>query len=136
MPDKPNAPPGVDWRGADMRNVNMSGINLEGADLRAADLSGANFTGSNLRYADFRGARLQGTNFQNASLYGAKMQGVEAHQANLGGAYLDGAMLPPPVAEKQARPSPGELATMKQPLQQERSGGKEHGQQRQNGRGS
>jgi hypothetical protein len=119
MSEKP-APPRVDWRGADLRNVNMAGVLLEAADLRASDLSGSNFTSANLRYADLRGAKLTGTNFQNANLYGAKMQGVEAHHAdfrganlqlaNFGGAYLEGAILPPPSPDNRPPLSPGEIA--------------------------
>lgn len=85
---KPAPPARIDWRGADMRNVNMSGLSLEGVDMRASDCSGSNFSNTNLRYADFRGAILNGTNFQNANLYGAKMQGVEAHQADFRGANV------------------------------------------------
>ena len=120
MSDQSNPPPRVDWRAADMRNVDLSGMNLEGADLRAADLSGANFTGSFLRNADFRGANVSGANFQNANLYGARMQGVEAFQAdfrgaevrlaNFGGAYLDGAAMSPVELGKPRLPTPGEVA--------------------------
>ncbi len=128
MDDKQAAPARVNWRGADLRGVNMAGVNLESADLRATDLSGANFTAANLRYADLRGATLQGTNFQNANLYGAKMQGIEAYQAdfrgadlrlaNLAGAYhLDGAMMPPPARQ----PSPSEVARDKRPHVAEQS---------------
>jgi uncharacterized protein YjbI with pentapeptide repeats len=117
--EKKSRPAPVDWRGADLRRVNMAGISLEQADLRACDLRGVNFTGSSLRYADLRGARLQGASFQNASLYGAKMQGAEAQQtdfrgadlrqANLGGAYLEGAVMPPPSAPE-VRQTPGEIS--------------------------
>jgi hypothetical protein len=130
MSDKSAAPPRIDWRGADLRNVSFADVSLEHADFRAADLSGSNFTDANLRYADFRGATLQGTIFQNASLYGAKMQGVEAFDAdfrgadlrfaNFGGAYLEGARLPSPspadltdrnsvAAERQEGKEPAEL---------------------------
>jgi uncharacterized protein YjbI with pentapeptide repeats len=120
MGDKPTAPPRVDWRGADMRNVSFAGVSLEGADFRASDVSGSNFTAANLRYADFRGATMHGTIFQNANLYGAKLQGVEAYEAdfrgadmrqsNLGGAYLEGARLP--------LPSPADLAERHDVVQQ------------------
>ncbi len=109
------SPARVDWRCADLRGVNMTGMNLQYADLRAADLRGCNFTGSDLSYADFRGSRLDGAIFQNATLYGAKMQGAEAFQAdfrnadlrqvNFGGAYLEGAMM-----TKDRQPTPSEIA--------------------------
>ena len=73
-------PPRIDWRGADLRGANLSGMDLEGVDFRASDLRGVNFSGSMLRNADFRGAQIQGANFQNANLFGAKMQGVEAER--------------------------------------------------------
>jgi Pentapeptide repeats (9 copies)/Pentapeptide repeats (8 copies) len=111
------APAGrTDYRAANLRGTDMSGLNLEHADFRGADVRDVNFTGSNLRYADFRGSDVSGANFQHASLYGAKMQGVTAfeadfrnsdlRQANFGGAYLEGSMMPPP----ERRPSPGEIA--------------------------
>ena len=118
MAKEPATSERINWKGADLRGVNMAGVNLEGADLRASDLRGTNFTGTNLRYADLRG-RLQGANFQNASLYGARMQGVEAAQAdfrgadmrlaNLGGAYLEGAMMPT-LAYEPPHPWPSEIA--------------------------
>jgi hypothetical protein len=96
--------PRIDWRGADLRGVNLQDVNLEGADMRAVDARGVNFSRSNLRYADFRGAQVQQANFQRANLYGAKMQGIEAQmadfrgadlrQTNMSGAYMDGAMMP------------------------------------------
>ncbi len=56
MSDNGQKPPParIDWRGADLRGVSMTGISLEHADLRACDLRGVNFTGSSLRYADLR----------------------------------------------------------------------------------
>jgi hypothetical protein len=135
-------PERINWKGADLRGVNMAGVNMENADLRATDLKGANFTGTNLRYADFRGASVQGANFQNADLYGARMQGVEAAHAdfrgadmrlvNLGGAYLDGAMLPPPAAMSSHK-YPSEIAKAnrqkaEQPAAKPKSNGKDNGQ--------
>jgi uncharacterized protein YjbI with pentapeptide repeats len=117
--------------------VNLAGVTLDYADLRAADLRGANFTGSSLRYADLRGADVRGAIFQNSNLYGAKMQGIEANQAdfrgsdlrlaNFGGAYLEGAVMPPPTAEKQHHPSPSEIVTTeKRPHVPEHSNGQVH----------
>ena len=127
--------PGVDWRGADLRGVNMAGVTLQHADLRATSLAGVNFTGSDLSYADFRGANVQGAVFQNASLYGAKMQGITAQQAdfrgadlrqaNLGGAYLEGAMLP--ATDKERLPSPSEIARQRGQDGPERENGRERG---------
>jgi uncharacterized protein YjbI with pentapeptide repeats len=103
MSDRPTVPPGIDWRRADLRNMNFAGISLEGSDMRATDVSGSNFTGANLRNVDFRGATMIGTTFQDANLNGAKMQGVLAlkadfrgadmRQADMRGAYLDKAMM-------------------------------------------
>jgi uncharacterized protein YjbI with pentapeptide repeats len=140
MTDQPAAPPRVDWRAADLRNVSFAGVSLEGADFRAADISGSNFTNANLRYADFRGAAMHGTMFQNANLYGAKMQGVEAfeadfrgadlRQANFGGAYMEGARMPSPspadlaerkgiAAERQQGKQPAELLSGKDTCSQQ-----------------
>ena len=60
--------PGVDWRGADLRGVNMAGVTLQYADLRATNLAGVNFTGSDLSYADLRGANVQGAVLSGAFL--------------------------------------------------------------------
>jgi uncharacterized protein YjbI with pentapeptide repeats len=94
----------INWRGADLRGVNLTFVNLEGADLRGCNLRGCELSDKSFRFADLRGAEVQGGNFQNSSFYGAKMQGIEAHranfrgcdlrEANLGGAYLERAVLP------------------------------------------
>ncbi len=49
----------IDWRGADLRGANLTGMDLSGVDFRAADLRGVNFSGSMLQYADFRAAQVQ-----------------------------------------------------------------------------
>ena len=115
--EKPEGP--ADWRAANLRGNDLSGLDLKHADMRGADLRDVNFTRSDMSYADLRGAKVQGANFQYAKLYGAKMQGMEAFHtdfrnsdlrlSNFGGAYLDGAAMPPPVVAKDRLPTPSEI---------------------------
>jgi uncharacterized protein YjbI with pentapeptide repeats len=78
----------ADFRGADLRNVNLAGSDLRHADFRAADLSNANLSQADCRNADLRGANLTnsicvGTNFVNARLEGANLYGVDMRTAVL-----------------------------------------------------
>jgi Pentapeptide repeats (8 copies) len=109
------SPGRVDYRGADIRGMNMSHLDLPYADFRGSDCRGVNFSYSNLPYSDWRGAKVDGANFQYTILYGAKMQGIEAdgtdfrhsdmRLSNMAGAYyVNTASLP---QERQS--SPGEL---------------------------
>ncbi|MCP4847809.1 MAG: pentapeptide repeat-containing protein, partial [Verrucomicrobiaceae bacterium] len=60
--------PGVDLRGADLREANLRGANLEDADLRDANLEGAD-----LARASLIGCNLDGVNLSGALLYGVRI---------------------------------------------------------------
>ena len=47
---------GLDLRGADLRDANLSGADLGGADLRRANLGGADLSSANLRGANLQEA--------------------------------------------------------------------------------
>ena len=78
------------FKGADLRKIDLRGARVRHADFRGADLRGARFHGADLRHADFRGARL----------HGAVFHGVKAHHADFRGASLKrarfGRMVIPP----------------------------------------
>ena len=68
-----NATQGVDLRGADLSNCDVSGANLRNADLANAGLSGADLSGAELEFANLRGADLTGATLRLANLYGADL---------------------------------------------------------------
>ena len=106
---------GLDLRGADLREVDLSGLPL--AKLRcgvtyqerrittrhqrlmaSAHLEEANLSHTNLQGATFRNARLEGSNLEFAHLEGidfvsAHLEGAYLAQADLSGAYLRRAFL-------------------------------------------
>ena len=67
--------------------------NFRYANLRGADLSGMNLTNINLIEADLSNANLQGTNLSNAKLIAANLSNVNLNAANLTNAKLIGANL-------------------------------------------
>jgi uncharacterized protein YjbI with pentapeptide repeats len=106
------------FKGADLRNINLSGADLRGVDLCGADLRGANLrtadlTGANLSFAklgkanlcatvlnhaqlvaiDLQEADLTGASLAAADLSRAQLQGAKFLQANLATAKLYAAML-------------------------------------------
>jgi uncharacterized protein YjbI with pentapeptide repeats len=58
----------VDFAGADLRDVNGYGALFKGANLKGADLTNATLVGSYLQGANFKGARLDGVNFSGAEM--------------------------------------------------------------------
>lgn len=54
---------GVDLRGANLSLCDLRDVNLRGADLRQADIEGANLCGADLRDADLRDTFLSATRF-------------------------------------------------------------------------
>jgi len=84
---------GVDFAGADLRQVDfglgaLAGANFEGANLEEADLSGAACAGCNFAGANLSGLIATETDFASACFDGAK-----AHEADLTGARLERASL-------------------------------------------
>ena len=111
---------GLDLRGADLRQVNLSGlplarmqggrnwlvqfpsaeeqhdmatIHLEGADLGATDLQEAFLGGAHLEEAFLGGAHLEGAYLEGTHLEGVNLEGAHLEGAHLEHAHLEGANL-------------------------------------------
>ena len=89
---------GVNLEGATIENVNLERAVLEDANLKGAKLRGERLIGAYLIGADLKGADLVGANLiyahlQNANLVGANLEGTNLRCANLEGANLVGANL-------------------------------------------
>ena len=78
----------TNFRYADLRNADLSGINLANINLIEADLSGANLSGTDLSNAKLIAANLQNTNLKNANLTNAKLIGANLTNTNLDNANL------------------------------------------------
>jgi uncharacterized protein YjbI with pentapeptide repeats len=79
--------------GLDLSNMNMTGANLRGANLtntslEGVDLTDADLTGAVLDGAAIRNAELGGANFAGASLFGADLTSAHMPNANFEGADL------------------------------------------------
>jgi Tol biopolymer transport system component len=92
---------GAQWSSVNLSGVNLSNANLSGASLYAAnltdtDLSGANLSGAIVEVADFRGANLSGADLSGAYLLSAKVTDAQLAQAeSLAGAQMpDGTQHP------------------------------------------
>jgi uncharacterized protein YjbI with pentapeptide repeats len=111
---------GLDLRGADLRQINLSGmplarmfggrnwvvqfpsieeqrdlarVHLEGADLGGAHLEEAFLGGAHLEEAFLGGAHLEGAYLREVHLEGSDLEGARLEGANLVGAHLEGANL-------------------------------------------
>jgi len=78
----------LDLHGADLRDVDLSGMGLHSANFSGVDLRGANLTHTyiheaNLVGADLRGANLYHTNLGYANLRGADLRGAQIAYASL-----------------------------------------------------
>ena len=87
-----------DLSGADLREINLSGIFLDGADLREADLRGAylrlaHLSRADLSGADLREAYLREADLREAYLRLAHLSRADLRLANLNEARLSGANL-------------------------------------------
>lgn len=74
--------------GADMSNLDLSGIKLMGLSLKGADLHN-----SNLSKATLAGADLSHVNLANAHLEDARIAGANMESANLRGAHMNAAKI-------------------------------------------
>lgn len=69
--------PGIDLRGANLRNSVWGKSILSGAHLQCANLEGASFRGANLIGADFRGAHLYQADFTGATFTDASHKEIK-----------------------------------------------------------
>ena len=72
--------------GADLSNLDLSGVkfgggNLSGANLRNTNLSGARFAGTNLSEADLTGAQLTGAAVAGSNLARARYSPEQIYRA-------------------------------------------------------
>ena len=82
-----------DFRGADLKFINLANANLSIANLRTAkfsytNLTRANLSGSNLADANLTGANLTGANLSRCNLSIANLSTANLSKANLEGAIL------------------------------------------------
>ncbi|MBF0382967.1 MAG: pentapeptide repeat-containing protein [Magnetococcales bacterium] len=98
---------GIDLKGRNLRNANLSGSKLYNAnfyaisdgkqnyvvDLREANLTGTNLHRANLQNANLQRATLDFSNLQGTTLKGANLQGSLLMGANMLGAFIEGANL-------------------------------------------
>ena len=87
---------GVEW---DLRGAPLAGINFAGADFKEVNLYFSDLSGANLELCDFRGATLFHANLSDANLAGANFEGcfkmlkINLSRANLSNAELMRAVL-------------------------------------------
>lgn len=86
---------GLEWRGAYLRKIDLSGAILTSAKLHRARLSkanlaGADLSGSDLRASYFRQANLSGANLRHANLKYAVMAGTNLDQADISNCHVYG----------------------------------------------
>lgn len=80
-------------RGAQARNMDLTGARLVGANLIGSDLAYTLLNLADLRHADFSNARMTGAGLSGADLRGARLVGADMSYTDLSKARLDGAML-------------------------------------------
>jgi uncharacterized protein YjbI with pentapeptide repeats len=81
---------GVEW---DLRGAPLAGINFAGADFKEVNLYFSDLSGANLELCDFRGATLFYANLSDANLAGANFEGCRMMLINLSRANLSNAEL-------------------------------------------
>jgi uncharacterized protein YjbI with pentapeptide repeats len=81
---------GLDMKGANLTDMNLSYRNLRGADFSGSDLSGARFQGSDLRAARFDDAKMINTVFYLADIRGASFSGALIENSDFSQAHLEG----------------------------------------------
>lgn len=80
-------------RGAQARNMDLTGSHLVGANLMGSDLAYSTLNLADLRHADLSNAHLTGAGLLNADLRSARLAAVDFSYADLRGARLEGADL-------------------------------------------
>lgn len=101
----------AELKGADLSNLNLSGINLNSANLQDTCLINTNLEGSNISFANFKCAKLYltnlsktyavnsyfrcasliGVNMENGNFMGANFMSAEISNINMGGAIITNA---------------------------------------------
>ncbi|MEG5031055.1 pentapeptide repeat-containing protein [Microcoleus sp. AT8-B1] len=81
------------FAGWDLRGAPLAGINFAGADFKEVDLYFTDLSGANLELCDFRGAEVGYANFSDANLVGANFEGCFMARINLSRANLSNAEL-------------------------------------------
>lgn len=80
-------------RGAQARNMDLTGARLIGANLIGSDLAYTVLNLADLRHADFSNARMTGASLKAADLRGARLAGADLSYTDLSTARLEGAVL-------------------------------------------
>lgn len=78
----------VQWKGVDLRDVDLRGLYLGMANLQNAVLWGTDLRAAQLSGADLRDATLFGTNLNGANLQDADLRGAKLFRAKLEGCVL------------------------------------------------
>ena len=84
---------GVDLRYAILSKADLRYTNLNGADLYGVDLSNKDLTGTILTFANLTGANLDGVDLSNKDLTGTILRGVDLSGVDLSNKDLNGADL-------------------------------------------
>ena len=79
---------GVDLRYAILSKADLRYTNLNGADLYGVDLSNKDLTGTILTFANLTGANLDGVDLSNKDLTGVNLSGVDLSNKDLTGTIL------------------------------------------------
>jgi uncharacterized protein YjbI with pentapeptide repeats len=78
-----------DLKGADFRNIRLSGVDLSGADLTGANMADAALTKIDLSGADLTSAVVTGADLSGTNLKGADLDQVDLSNAILKGAQIE-----------------------------------------------
>ena len=78
----------LDFAGANLRNMNLTGAVLDRSDLSEADLSFSQVRYASANHVDFTGALLMGADFYRSSLMQADFENAVAHGARFNGAEI------------------------------------------------
>lgn len=84
---------GVNLKGLDLRNLDLSGINFKGANFRYADLTNTNLSKANLSDSSLRHAVLVNTNLSSANLTNADLTHADIRGTVMVGASLKGTLI-------------------------------------------
>lgn len=79
--------------GEPLAGLDLRGADLSDMDLSAQDLEGLDFTGAKLDRSNLSSAALAGAKLVDASLVGANLEGAQLLDADLSGASVEGASL-------------------------------------------